>query len=123
MINFSGELVSYNRQEEKKRDFDFAMEQSKHLEMALEVERINKSNNDRDNRLLKRQQEELNKYLETSGIRDKLDIYKKEKGFPRIVSLRENYARISELRNGGINVFCFLDENRALASKALFKYL
>lgn len=69
--------MSYNRQEEKKRDFDFAMEQSKQLEMALEVERINKSNNDRDNRLLKRQQEELNKYLETSGIRDKLDTYKK----------------------------------------------
>ena len=69
--------MRYNRQEEKKRDFDFAMEKSKQLEMALEVERINKSNNDRDNKLLKRQQEELNKYLETSGIRDKLDVYKK----------------------------------------------
>jgi hypothetical protein len=72
-----GDLVSYDKPEEKKRDFDFALEQSKQLEMALEVERINKSNNDRDNKLLKQQQEELNKYLETSGIRDKLETYKK----------------------------------------------
>jgi hypothetical protein len=56
-------LVSYDKKEEKKRDFDFVMEQSKHLEMAMEVEKINKSNNDRDNKLLKRQQEELNRYL------------------------------------------------------------
>lgn len=70
-------MVRYNKPEEKRRDFDFAMEQSRQLEMAVEVERINKSNNDRDNKLLKRQQEELNKYLETSAIRDKLDTYKK----------------------------------------------
>lgn len=99
------------------------MEQSKHLEMAIEVEKINKSNNDRDNKLLKRQQEELNKYLETSSVRDKLDAYKKEHGFPRIVQLLDNYSKISELRNGGINIFCFLDENHALPSKALFSYL
>jgi hypothetical protein len=55
--------VNYNKSEEKKRDFDFVVEQSKQLEMTIEVERINKSNNDRDNKLLKRQQEELNKYL------------------------------------------------------------
>jgi hypothetical protein len=31
--------------------------------MAMEVEKINKSNNDRDNKIIKRQQEELNKFL------------------------------------------------------------
>jgi len=31
--------------------------------MAMEVEKISKSNNDRDNKILKRQQEELNKFL------------------------------------------------------------
>lgn len=85
------------------------MEQSKHLEMAMEVEKINRSNNDRENRLLRRQQEELNKFLQASSIRDKLDNYRKENGFPRIVNLMENYQKISELRNGGINIFCFLD--------------
>jgi hypothetical protein len=31
--------------------------------MAMEVEKISKSNNDRDNKIIKRQQEELNKFL------------------------------------------------------------
>lgn len=123
MVDAFGDLVSYQKEEEKKRDFEFAMQQSKQLQMAMEVEKISKSNNDRDNKIIKRQQEELNKFLQTSGIRDKLDIYKKQHGFPRIVQLMENYAKIKELRNGGINIFCFLDENHSLPSKALFTYL
>jgi hypothetical protein len=33
------------------------LQHSKYLEMAMEVEKISKSNNDRDNKILKKQQE------------------------------------------------------------------
>lgn len=71
------EVVNYNREEEKQRGLESVLEQSKHLEMMLEVEKINKGNNDRENKLLRRQQEELSKFIQAANIREKLESFRK----------------------------------------------
>lgn len=61
--------------------------------------------------------------MEYSSIKEKLDTFRKENGFPRVLDLVENVERIKSLRDGGVSIFCFVEENQPSATKVLFNYL
>ena len=73
--------------------------------------------------MLKKQQEELGKFMEYSSIKEKLDTFRKENGFPRVLDLVENVERIKVLRDGGVSIFCFVEENQPSSTRVLFNYL
>ena len=61
--------------------------------------------------------------MEYSSIKEKLDTFRKENGFPRVLDLVENVEKIKSLRDGGVSIFCFVEENQPSATKVLFNYL
>lgn len=61
--------------------------------------------------------------MEYSSIKEKLDTFRKENGFPRVLDLVENVERIKVLRDGGVSIFCFVEENQPSSTKILFNYL
>ena len=57
---------------------------SKQLEFALEKESIDKSNNDRDFRELKKQQAQLADFMEISKFKEQLERFRiKNQGWPK----------------------------------------
>lgn len=79
--------------------------------MALEVEKINRSNTDRDNRQLKKEQEKLVAFMEVSRFREYLETFRgQNRGWPKIASLSQYLPHLTQWRAAGINIFCLLEE-------------
>jgi hypothetical protein len=100
--------VKYSKNEQLEQGLSAAREFSKQIEMAVETENIMHSNNDRENKLLVKQQEELASFLEVSQIKDHLQQFKDAHGHPKVLPLTENLPTLLKLHNGGIDQLCLL---------------
>lgn len=118
-----GELVKYSRSEQLEQGLSAAREFSKQIEMAVETESIMRSNNDRENKLLVKQQEELASFLEVSQIKDHLQQFRDAHGHPKVLSLADNLPTLLKLHNGGIDQLCLLTETGFASSRELFAFL
>ena len=90
--------MTYSQSQLNEQGLESTREASKHLQLSLENSQIVRSNNDRENRILKQQQEELLKYMKSANLREELQRFKDVHGHPKVVDLEDNLDRIQSLR-------------------------